>query len=57
MAQILESGVESRDREREVAAGSRERRFCSGKAQGREERGEEVFKVPTQGSKIPFDLN
>ena len=23
----------------------------------REERGEEVFKVPTQGSKIPSDLN
>ena len=47
--------MESRDREREVAPGSRERRFCSDKAQGREERGEEVFKVPTQVSKIPLD--
>ena len=26
-------------------------------AQGREERGEGVFKVPTQGSKIPLDSN
>ena len=30
--------------------------FCSGwLAQGREERGEGVFKVSTQGSKIPLD--
>ena len=47
--------MEQRDREREVAPGSKEGRFCSSKAQGREERGEEVFKVPTQASKIPLD--
>ena len=50
-------GRELRDRGREVAPGTRERWFYSGKAQGREERGERVFKVPTQGSKIPLDSN
>ena len=46
---------------REEERGGARRRaaaFCSGwLVQGREERGEGVFKVPTQGSKIPLDSN
>ena len=45
---------ERTERERGGFARRRERRFCSGwLAQGRERRGRGVFKVPTQGSKIP----
>ena len=55
---ILEREEKNREREthgREVGgAGWWE---CFFQAQGREERGEGVFKVPTQGSKIPLDSN
>ena len=47
---------EERERTERERGGARirERRFCSSwLARERKEKGEEVFKVPTQGSKIP----
>ena len=49
-------GRRNREEEREVAPGKGEAvLFWQGATT--EERSERVFKVPTQGSKIPFDLN